>query len=1111
MPQKKFYFSEIDETEIGATKKFLENSVYDLKKSFNDFRTFQNVIFNHSAYSSEDTTRNQKPEDMVKETLIRPMLTFLGYKFKGETTVKSPLGRRHPDFTIYPENGDPRVYYVEVEPINTNLYLEKRGRGQVYEWLLSRASETEYGIATDGLIWILVKFEVESNNIRDILTADLRPFFKKNINKSAFINEDEIDKGLRSFIQLRASLLGNFINGYLVDVEEKKEDISQNFYQKYVNLVFGLDKTGSSTGQVCLLNSIKVPGSVSRDKIGLFSVVTMNRLIFITFLENKGIVHQNLLSGLYADFQKSHHFDTFYNTHLKRLFYEVFNKSPDDRSQYIKDDQMLNKIPYLNGGLFREVVEAESDYNISDDALAQILNELLGKYRIGVSDEAEIRPEILGYIFEKTINYISGSGTNKQKMLGAYYTPDDVVHFIIKNTLDEKIFAAMIQGLKQIGWKDSELRGLATIEDILTNAHIHKKAGAAMLNAIEKLRCIDPACGSGHFLNSALNEITRVESSILLAMENEVNLYEIKRKLVRSNIYGVDIDPIGAEITRLRLWLSIISDADRNDVEHIKALPNIDFNILSGNALIGALGEKLMSPISDQPINSSEISMQLFNIGRATGRDVSDIAELLQSRNPLDIVTAYQKLVDIYKDESGEKALTVREFIANIREKLQEYLTESYLSYIFRSTETGTKSEKLRSIAARGVFHWILDFSRIIESGGFDIVIGNPPYIEDGDYSELDLEIIHAMKRERNNSLVPLMYQSMNCGNTHAYFIERSIKLLRTDGILGLIVPVSIVSTPRMGSIREIIHANSASASYYNFDDRPGKIFSGIEHCRSTIVIARKGNGIKSVYTSKYLRWYTEYRPSLFDNIPSVKYDLKRADEIIPKIGTKLENALLRGLTDFSSGKTLGEFLEPEGSSVWYHNAPQYWIHAHSGNNVPKVEYYSNSNYSIKNGQLSGKPDKTEPTSQYKQIKFNEKYADFVMNLLNSSLFYWWFVTYSDGRHLNNEHISSFPIDLKAIPTDILSRSKELADTLMRDYERNSREKINVRKGGYAIRIKEIVPKLSFSIIEEIDKVIAQVLNLSMEESEFISNFDRSFRLGKQGSNTEEDKQIPLN
>ena len=180
----------------------------------------------------------------------------------------------------------------------------------------------------------------------------------------------------------------------------------------------------------------------------------------------------------------------------------------------------------------------------------------------------------------------------------------------------------------------------------------------------------------------------------------------------------------------------------------------------------------------------------------------------------------------------------------------------------------------------------------MFNSKGFDVVVGNPPYIEDGNYNEFELKVIECTKLSngngKNSKKEPLLYSSNGCGNTHAYFIERAMKLTKEDGIFGYIVPISLVSTVRMNSIRKFIHTNSSEVYYYNFDDRPAKIFSGLEDCRS-IIITKKGEGTSTVHSSKYHRWYTKDRAKFLKSLKTTTWKIKDPSAIVPKIGTSIE------------------------------------------------------------------------------------------------------------------------------------------------------------------------------------------------------------------------------
>ena len=1083
-------------------------SIYgNVTSQFKEFNTFQNLVMNQKAlYHSSDLVTGQMPESLVKQFIVEPILNFLELKWTDETGLKTSSGNRVPDYSVHTMDLAKPLLYIEAEPMNTDLYEDaksghKVGLGQVKEWLFSRFSKTDHAIATDGFKWIVVSLESENASLREILSMDLRPLYRFLLTSSYLPSTPEFDKTIVDFFNLHAERISDFLSETELSIEEEKEEISNRFYLKYMKYVLGRDPKGNLTGERCLLNSVIPPENAKENQNELFAVTTMNRLIFVYFLEDQDLVPKNLLTGRYEEYNESHMPDNFYNTYLKPLFYNVFNVSKENRPPSVKNDPIYSEIPYLNGGLFNYLIEDEQSYSIQNEGLDLVFNNLFKGVSIGLSNDANVRPEILGFIFEKTINYVSGKGDNRQKMLGAYYTPEDVVQFITRKTLDTKIQQVMIDVLKGFGWKDRDLTGLDSIEDMLSVLPPNRKQIGAMLNRIEGLKIIDPACGSGHFLTVVLNEFTRIEASLLLGMGENPDYYNIKRKIVTNNLYGVDIDQIGVEITKLRIWLSIISEADRKDKDHVQSLPNIDFNIVNGNTLVGHLRENIyqgLFPVSFDPLFYKDLKTveSMLNV------DLKLITEKLTSGSPSSCVEAFSLLSSKYELLSGKRAIVMRAIMRRIKSGVYAVLGNAYLTYFSSLARNAPSIEELNSkLSTTNPIHWSVDFHDIIQDGGFDIALGNPPYVEDRDMPKerLDLNIIKSLRMSsKKTEKDPLIYKSQSCGNTHVYFTERSLNLIKYDGLLGFIVPVSLVSTDRMGPIRELIHKSSSVAEYYNFDDRPGKIFSGIEDCRSTIVIATKGSGTVTVITSKYHRWYTEDRPSLFSNLCSVPVSLQTPEDIIPKIGTEIEKSILEKIRTQSGSKKLGDFAVKHGEKVWYHNAPRYWIHSHLEGYVPSVEYYESYRQEQETGKINLKNlGKKSISDQYKYVEFNKEQAPVVAALLNSTFFYWLFVVYSDGRHLLPQHILSIPINMSSIPRETEEKLSKLALELMHDYDKNSNVKINIRKGGYAIRIREIIPKLSYNIIKKIDAEISIIFSLSKEELEFIENFDLDFRLGK--------------
>lgn len=282
------------------------SEIYDnIKSRFKLFGTFQAVLTKSASYSSADLKDEQEPEEFAKRQLIEPFIEILGYEIVPETVLSSPSGRKKPDYTIRPKNLEDPIFYVEAEPFNTDLYSEGHGLWQVRAWLLSRASKTDYGIATDGFQWILLKFDTSSAQSKEFFKVDLRPIFLRTLNPGSFVSQKEVEKIEEDFLKLEREYVSLFLDSYLERIEEEKEEISKRFYNDYVRFVFGYDEKGNSVKGTCLLKNIITPSGTINNEANLFSVVFMNRLIFIKLLEENGIVPKDLLKKLLERYKSS--------------------------------------------------------------------------------------------------------------------------------------------------------------------------------------------------------------------------------------------------------------------------------------------------------------------------------------------------------------------------------------------------------------------------------------------------------------------------------------------------------------------------------------------------------------------------------------------------------------------------------------------------------------------------------------------------------------------------------------------------------------------------------------------------------------------------------------
>lgn len=1030
--QTRFRQNVIPEQKKQVFEKLVHDILQSLREEVQNDVSIDELILRHKQLERIDTKLRRKPEDVTKELIIEPILKFLGYKKLGRSSGSiSTIERREADYTLEVHN---ERILIEAEPLNKDLFNVKgQGVEQVKSYLEKRSFRADLGIATNGFEWVLIKYDTKSYNFKQIDHTDLRSFFSVLRGQQNLVDATETLQ--KFFLNFAFEYILTASEEYARILEESKESITARFYEDYIRYVFGYDKR---TGQQvkCLLTALKVPPNTEERSKRLFVITLMSRLIFIKFLEDKKLVRPGFLRTLLVSYRTSKIPSSFYRTYLQPLFYDVFNTPPNTRRPHILAISEFTGIPYLNGGLFREVVKDELQYDVDDDIL-EIIMEMLGKYLFTLEDNPNaLNPDILGLVFEKTINYLTGEGTDRRKDLGAYYTPDDVTTYISKETIRNRTLAMIKDYLKDIGWKDTDIDQYESLEDFLDNIPLNPKTLKGIYERIREITVLDPACGSGHFLTSAMKELFHIRKILVASINMNMSNYEIKKDIITSNLFGVDIENSAVEIARLRLWLSLIEDLDvSSNGKDIETLPNIEYNIEEGNSLLGFT----TPPTMEQMRLDDDITI------RKVFREIDDLKQSFRMNpDPMkasEIKRAIDQKINVYNIALNRK------LAANLasRHKLK-----------FSSDE----------ISAMNPFHWRLKFSDIFSrKEGFDVIIGNPPYVE---RSKLDYPTA--------------LFDTDECGNTYAYFFEIGLQILTAGGYIGLIVPISSICTDRMIPLQEMLKSNCSLLRTSNFDDRPSKIFEGLEHCRSSIIIGRKkdkGEMRPKIYSTKYNRWYSHERSKLFNNLQFVDCTKTVVPGIIPKISTKIELDLLLRLR---KEPPLSTYLVNEGSKskiIWYHNAPQYWIRAM--NFIPTFEGKS-----------------ADISSHVKKLYANDsKKRDQIISVLNSSLFYWFFVISSNCRDLTQREISNFNIDLDNMSSSNGALLMKYCAELMEDLKKHSIIKKTTYKKTGTVIYQEFYPKHSKPIIDKIDDVLANHYGLTEEQKQFVKTFDERFRMGE--------------
>ncbi len=488
-----------------------------------------------------------------------------------------------------------------------------------------------------------------------------------------------------------------------------------------------------------------------------YASVLLNRLMFVYFLQGKYFLNKGdskYLQNKLAESQAVGE-NQFYGF-LCTLFFEGFAKPEGLRETDIK--RKIGQICYLNGGLFLKhpIEEKYPQIVISDRAFEQVLS-LFERYSWNLDDtpegkDDEINPDVLGYIFEKYIN---------QKEFGAYYTRPEITEYLCDRTINKLVADRL--GIENTG-----------LNDLLLQLN-GSQCTQLLTEILPNLSLLDPACGSGAFLVAAMKTLINIYSAVvgqakqfldssdvkekLTQWFTEANThpsldYYIKKRIITDNLYGVDIMKEATEIAKLRLFLALVASA--KTVKELEPLPNIDFNIMAGNSLIGLIrvdqkgfddlskkskGKRIFS---HDPTQVNLLGPTVLQSNLLQGVDASEYRRILDEKNKN--IAMYKKdafLSDARRNpdhRSQESSIAeLRNQIKQLNEKSQTKLNKLLLKEF--SDDLGIKYEEaqptgkpkkrvlnITDINNLEPFHWGYHFDSVFAKGGFDAIITNPPW-----------------------------------------------------------------------------------------------------------------------------------------------------------------------------------------------------------------------------------------------------------------------------------------------------------------------------------------------------------------------------------------------
>lgn len=689
--------------------------------------------------------------------------------------------------------------------------------------------------------------------------------------------------------------------------------------------------------------------------------------------------------------------------------------------------------------------------------------------------DKKLPPEIAAGLDTTQPNLIERRKAWNKPAPGEYALPTEIWREVVARRqryeeVRKKLAAGEVRQVNDFITLNLDLRQFA--QDVIQNCE-GPDLLMAFWQAITTITVLDPTGGSGAFIFAALNILEPLYEACLDRMEaflaewgeagkklhpnyhkkfTEVlarvdahpnRSYFVLKSIILNNLYAVDIMEEAVEICKLRLFLKLAAqvepDAARDNLG-IEPLPDIDFNIRCGNTLVGyATYDEVKRAVTSTL--DFDNAMEKIAVKAADLQQTFDKFRQLQTEGDGSVPAADK--------------LELQKRLKALEDELNRHLAGQC------GVKVSDKVAFANWVKSHQPFHWFIQFYGIITSGGFDVIIGNPPYVE---YK--DVKTQYQLRG----------YKTEACSNLFVYVLERCTQLSHPGSEVGMITPLSAFSTDRMIPLITHLKNTSNKLSVANFSWRPGKLFDGV-NLQLSILLQRVGQQTAEVDTTRYLMWDSEARPELFSKLEYVRTHDSRLAGSIPKLGAVEAASILKKLR--SHKKEIGGcFTNNSNNKVYYRRGGLYWkvfVDFVTGSSEEKVIHL---------------------------LPEIDKYA--IIAALSSDLWWWYFTITSDCRHLGNRDIQTFPFDPREMTLRQQQTLSDLGKEYVKDLKRNAVDAVRVYKGKKSVDCISFRVNQSKPILDEIDMLLAGHYGFTAEELDFILNYDIKYRLGRDTETEEE-------
>lgn len=536
------------------------------------------------------------------------------------------------------------------------------------------------------------------------------------------------------------------------------------------------------------------------------ALLIMSRLLFLCFVQEKGWLNGErrfLVDRLEVAVREGREFVA---TVLLPLFFGALNTPPADRDEAAKK---LGRIPYLNGGLFEpSPYERTHQIHLPNELMQRVLEDVFERFAFAVDERdaagTHIDPEMLGKVFESLM------AEDERARSGSFYTPREIV-------------------------------------DVLTSRAISEWLGAGdaqrMLERLASITVLDPACGSGAFLLSALGVIERLTRELSARVGVAVPA-DLRQRIVERSLFGVDVKPEAVRLCELRLWLAIVSNSEAA-IEDVKPLPNLDRNILQGNSLLSPtdfLGDGRADVYHEWAYALRAQQDLLERYRTAPSHERPQLARVVREND--------RRLATDLLARSIERDERALEELAAPRHDLFGRAVEADLQRCRELRERIAQSRRTLERTEEGAldfFSFDVHFAPVMAGGGFDVVAGNPPWVRhsriDAGSKRLFFDRYAFFRADRNGRA------AIHQPDLSVAFFERALALAAPGGVVSMLLPAKVLNAAYAAPLRRHARERLSIVAVDDWSDSPKRHFEADTFPLGLTVRKRAGGSRLSVTT----------------------------------------------------------------------------------------------------------------------------------------------------------------------------------------------------------------------------------------------------------------------